>query len=136
MNARIVSSILAFVAIFLASGCASQESAPPALETSSQAVALVIDLQEGFKEDTVVIRVNGREIFNKEDVSTDYSLGRADSVETQVLRGSSVRLEVAVPSQQLSESLALEVSKDVYLGVSVRDGKIDHQLSDEPFKYF
>ena len=97
--------------------------------------SLVIDLQDGFSDDTVVIRVDGQEIFHKEGVNTDYSLGRADSVEIQVPEGS-VNVEVTVPSRHLSDTIVLEVSTTVYLGVSILDDRIDYRISDEMFLYF
>ena len=97
--------------------------------------SLVMDLQDGFSDDTVMIRVAGQEIFHKEGVNTDYSLGRADSVEVQVPEGS-VDVEVTVPSRDLLESIVLEVSTTVYLGISILDDRIDIQISDEMFLYF
>lgn len=98
-------------------------------------VSLVIDLQDGFADDTVVIRVEGREVYHKQAVNTDYSLGRADSVEVQVREGS-VSVEIAVPSRRLSDTKVLEVSRTVYLGVSILGEKIDYRISDEMFLYF
>jgi hypothetical protein len=98
-------------------------------------VSLVIDLQDGFADDTVVICVDGQEVYHEQDVNTDYSLGRADSVEIRVSQGS-VSVEIAVRSRHLSDTLALEVSKTVYLGVSILDDKIDYRISDEMFRYF
>jgi hypothetical protein len=97
--------------------------------------SLVIDLQDGFSDDTVVIRVDGRETFHKQSVSTDYSLGRADSVEIQVSEGR-VKVEVAVPSRRLSDAILLDVSTTVYLGVSIPDGEVGFRISNEMFLYF
>ena len=97
--------------------------------------SLVIDLQDGFSNDTVVVQVNGQEIFHKEGVNTDYSIGRADSVEIQVPEDS-VRVEVAVPSRHLSDIVVLKVLTTVYLGISILDDKIEHRISDEMFLYF
>lgn len=101
-----------------------------------QAMALVvIDLQEGFSDDTVVIQVNGREAFHKLNVETDYAIGRADSVAIQVPEGP-VRIEVRVPSKGLSDSQVLEAAEKVYVGVSIVQGKINFRLSHEEFLYF
>lgn len=97
--------------------------------------SLVIDLQDGFSDDTVVIRVDGQEIFHKRGVNTDYALGRADSVKIQVPEGS-VEVAVTVPSRHLSDTIVLEVSTTVYLGVSILDDGIDYRISDEMFLYF
>jgi hypothetical protein len=84
MNVRFIWSVLVTVAMVFAPECAQQESTPLTMEAPNQAGVLGIDLQDGFVEDTVVIRVDGREIFKQENVSTVYALGRADAVETQV----------------------------------------------------
>ena len=122
--------------IFLG-GCSesARTETPGAGTEGGEMVTLAIDLQDGFSDDTVVIRVDGQEIFHKEGVNTDYSLGRADSVEIQVPEGS-VNVEVTVPSRHLSDTIVLEVSTTVYLGVSILDDRIDYRISDEMFLYF
>jgi hypothetical protein len=97
--------------------------------------SLVIDFQDGFSDDTVVVQVDGQVIFHKKGVNTDYSLGRADSVEIQVHEGS-VNVDVTVPSRHLSDTVALEVSTKIYLGVSIIDDRISFRVSDELFLYF
>ncbi len=44
-------------------------------------VLLHIAFQEGFTDDTVVVRVNGREVFRKGSVKTRLQIGYADSFE-------------------------------------------------------
>ena len=68
-------------------------------------------------------------------MNTDYSISRADSVEVQVCQGS-VSIEIDVPSRHLQDTLALEVSGTVYLGVSILDDKFDYRTSKEMFYYF
>jgi hypothetical protein len=97
--------------------------------------SLVIDLQDGFADDTVVIRVEGKEIYHKQDVNTNHALGHADSVETQVDQ-SSISIEIIVLSRFLRDILALDVCGTMYLGVSILDDKIDYRISKEMFYYF
>lgn len=97
--------------------------------------SLVIDLQDGFADDTVVIRVDAQEIFHQQGVNTDYALGRADSVEIQVPEGS-VDVEVTVPSRHVSGTIVLEVLAPVYLAVSISDNSVHYRVSDEMFLYF
>ena len=47
-----------------------------------------------------------------------------------------VNVEVTVPSRHLSDTIVLEVSTTVYLGVSILDDRIDYRISDEMFLYF
>ncbi len=98
-------------------------------------IPLVIDIQDGFLEDTVAIKVDNEEIFYKKDVNTDYSLGRADSVEVQVSEGT-INVEITVLSRHISGVISIKVSAKIYLGVSIVDNKIDFKISDEMFLYY
>ena len=96
---------------------------------------IVIDLQDGFADDEVLILAEGQEIFNKKGVNTDYSIGLAASVKCEV----SVKhliVEVSVPSRRISDNTKVDVSARSYLGVSILDNKIDYQFSDEEFINF
>lgn len=96
---------------------------------------LHIALQEGFTNDTVIIRINGKEIFHKPGVKTRLQIGYADSIEINVQEGS-VKVEITLPLRNLSESTVLQVLKPVYLGVSITpENKISCRSSYEPFGY-
>jgi hypothetical protein len=97
-------------------------------------VTLAIDLQDGFVDDTVVLRVNGEEVFRKEHVSTKLLLGLADSCNKEVEKGS-VSVEISVETRDIVKTIPLDVSADTYLGVSVVNGMIEYIISDEPFVY-
>jgi hypothetical protein len=98
-------------------------------------ISISIDLQDGFSDDTVMVQVNGREIFSKSGVNTDYSIGRADSVQTMVPEGS-VEIAVAVPSRSLSDKVVINAAAEVYVGVSIIDDRIVFRTSDEMYTYF
>lgn len=98
-------------------------------------ISISIDLQDGFSDDIVVVQVNGQEIFNKKGVNTDYSLGRADSVETLVPEDS-VEVAVAVPSKSLSDTVVIKAAAEIYLGVSIIDDRIVFRISDKMYRYF
>lgn len=95
---------------------------------------LRIDLQDGFTEDLVIVRVNGTEMFRKESVTTKLLLGYADYLQAQIPEGSA-DVEIVVPSRGLSKSVSVQVSQQYYLGVSIRDGAIEFLARDEPFSY-
>ncbi len=78
---------------------------------------LSINLQDGFTNDTVVVRVNGQEVFNETSVKTRPQIGLAGAFEVEVPQGS-VDIQIAVPLKNVSESLQLQVSNPVHLGVS------------------
>lgn len=97
--------------------------------------SLFIDLQDGFSDDTVIVKVNDRQVFHKDNVNTDYALGRADSVEISIHQDQVV-IEVDVPFRRLSDTLALESTHTIYLGISIIEDRIDFRISDKRFLYF
>ena len=50
---------------------------------------------EGFQNSTVSVKVDGREVYRRAGVSTDWTISRADAVEVQT-EAAAVQLEVAV----------------------------------------
>ena len=99
------------------------------------AALLVIHLENGFHGDTVHLRVRGQTILDREDVSTNYSVGLAAVVETEVAKGP-VAIELAVPTQDLADRTTWDVVGTLYLGVSIIDGEIRYRTSDELLEYF
>lgn len=95
---------------------------------------LRVDLQEGFKDDAVDLRVNGQDGFQKEGVTTKLLLGLASSAEIEVPNGT-VTIEIKVPTKNLAKTISLEVPSAKYLGISIANGKIEHIVSHEPFGY-
>lgn len=95
---------------------------------------LHVDLQEGFTDDEVALRINGQELFQKEGVTTKTLLGLASSAEIEVPNGT-VTIEIKVPTKNLAKTISLETSGSEYLGVSIENGKIKHIVSPEPFGY-
>ena len=95
---------------------------------------LRIDLQDGFEGDTVVVKINNKELYRKKGVKTQLTLGYADSLETEVPEGQNT-IEIELPEKNIFESISLTVSSPVYLGLSVSDGKIVARQSKEFFAY-
>jgi hypothetical protein len=96
---------------------------------------LHIDLQEGFFEDTVAVFVNGNETYRKAGVKTRVQIGLAESLKVEVSE-ERVQVRVSLPLKNLSEAVEIQVSTDVYLGVSLsRDGKLICRTSGQPFRY-
>ena len=97
---------------------------------------LHIDFQEGFVDDSVVVRVNDEEYF-KQDIRTRLQTGYAGSLEIDVQRRR-VDVEVNLPSKGISKSIPVVFDKSdiVYLGLSVTaQGEISERVSHEPFGY-
>lgn len=95
---------------------------------------LTVDLQEGFADDLVEIRINDREVFRQAGVSTQLLLGYAASFETPVRQGT-VKIEINLPRKNLSKTIVFQVLDRVFLGVSVQGDQIFHTTSPKPFGY-
>jgi hypothetical protein len=74
-------------------------------------------------------------VFHQTGVSTDYSIGRAEGVESQVPAGKA-RVEVRLPLKKLSGSVEVDLQETKYVGVKVQAGRIEFKVSDEMFLYF
>jgi hypothetical protein len=79
---------------------------------------LHVDLREGFQRDTVIVRVDGREVYNRPDVETNYSVGLADRLTAEVSTGT-VRVEVLLPRRGLEGSLTIPVTDSATLSFSL-----------------
>jgi hypothetical protein len=98
-------------------------------------VEIPIDLQDGFKDDTVVISVEGRELLRDEAVSTRFQIGRAKSVKLQVPEGRT-ELTVEVPTRNLRGTATVDTTKPVFVGISLTtQGKLQIRVQDQPFGY-
>lgn len=95
---------------------------------------LVVDLQDGFKDDQVEIRVDGKLVSEMEHVTTSLLTGIATSVETELDAGK-ITLSVNVLTRDISSSLELDLLADRYIGVSLTIEGIEFIVSDSPFGY-
>jgi hypothetical protein len=95
---------------------------------------LNVALEEGFEDDTVVVEVNGRQVFEGDAVTTRMQIGLAKSFEVPV-QGQEAVVEVRVPSRRVSGRLERPVADRLYVGVSLQDDKIVFRTSEEPFGY-
>ena len=93
-----------------------------------------IALQDGFEDDSVVIKVNDKEVFKNESVKTKRQIGKAASFDLEVNEGAT-NVEISLPLKKLSETIDLKVSGEVYLGISLVEDRIEHRISSEPFRY-
>jgi hypothetical protein len=97
---------------------------------------LQIDLQEGFTDDAVEIRINGVEHFSRSGVKTRMQIGLATSLEGIEVPQGTTHIEVTLPQKHLSKTITVPVIGPTYMAVSIsRAGQIEYQLSSEPFGY-
>lgn len=94
---------------------------------------LRIDLQEGFDNDSVAVRVDGAEVYRKTGVKTRPTVGVADSFEIEARDPAHVEIDVATKMHKVA--IDLKVSEFPYLGVSCARGGLQLQPSRELFRY-
>jgi hypothetical protein len=101
---------------------------------------LVIDLQDGFKDDTVILRINNDEVFRKKHITTDLRISLATRFTTNINSGE-VQVEVIIPTKDLIDNYKFIINSESYLGISIVESELPNKkikfiLSQEPFVYF
>lgn len=99
----------------------------------SEEGTLHLALHDGFNGDTVVLLVDGREVFRRDGVQTDPRTNLAASVDVP-WSGQPERLEVRLPALGLAGESPLG-GQAPFVGIFVRDGEVRFRLSEEPFGY-
>lgn len=95
---------------------------------------LKVDLQEGFAGETVVLLLNGSEVYRGAP-KTRTQIGLAESLSFD-LPPQRLTLEVIMPLSGVSASLDLNLFQDLYVGVTLSpDGVLSLRSSLEPFGY-
>lgn len=92
------------------------------------------DLQTGFQNDSVAIAVDGETVYEKDTVTTSLLEGMADSFEVTIESGTH-QVNVQLPDRNMEASHSVDVKQDIYLGISVEEGKIVFRQSENPFGY-
>jgi hypothetical protein len=100
---------------------------------------LYVDIQQGFKDDTVIVKVNGNDVFAKEHKTTSPLVGPAASSSIPIDEGLAM-VQALVPHRNLQGSLEFQVDSDIYLGISINKSnekeRIGFLKGDRPFDYF
>jgi hypothetical protein len=94
-----------------------RREAPPALSR------LHLVLEDGFQDDTVVVRAAGRELLRRDGVTTRTQLSHAGDAEVEVPEGR-VTLEVEVPTKGVSDRVEVDAAATPVVGLSLRDGQV------------
>ena len=90
-----------------------------------QVMALRVRLGDGFKDDTVSVRVNGEQVYRKSGVTTYLRLSRAESVDLES-DARTVRLEVAVDGGP-SAARDIQLPYTPFVEANVVDGRLELQ---------
>ena len=92
-------------------------------------MVLHVALRDGFHNDTVTIRVNGKEVYRKSGVTTDLTISFADSVEVPI-DGGTARLDVAVDGGQ-ARSEEITVAETPFVAVRIVGARMEFRKSKE-----
>ena len=114
-------------------GCGGAESTRPSGHGSGPS-SLRIDLQAGFRGDSVKARIDGNLAYASEEVTTALLTGFADSfdVELEADQGE-VLLELTVGPT--THEQRLDIDRGAFAGLSIVDGGLEVIQSDDAFGY-
>jgi len=94
-------------------------------------MTLRVRLGEGFQNNTVNVRVDGKQVYGRSGVSTDWTISRADAVDIET-RADSVQLEVSVDDGPPAVR-AIEPARTPFVEVRFVNGELQlHALEQEP----
>jgi hypothetical protein len=100
---------------------------------------LFVHIQEGFKDDIVIVKVNENDVIVKEHITSSPLVGPAASFSIHVNEGLAI-VKALVPHRNLQGSLEFQVDSDIYLGISIVESngqeKIGFIKGERPFGYF
>lgn len=99
-----------------------------------KSASLSIDLQNGFANDKVHVKVNGVEVYRNNAVTTQRLLGIAGSTKMSIEDGTA-EVEIEISSRGLSWGETVEIKGDLHLGVAVEGGGLSVFQSKTPFGY-
>lgn len=95
--------------------------------------------QDGFVNDDVIVRVNGKEVIREARLKGNDPLvpiAAMRDVEIDELDAATGNVDVEVPSRGLSRSFDLDFRESPYLGIAIVGGDIAMRRSARPFEYF
>ncbi len=127
-----------WIAVMLVLGSSGQacsgrdpSAAPAPALKEEKVMTLRVRLGEGFQNNTVSVRVDGKQVYQRSGVSTDWTISRADAVDVQTAAGS-VQLEVSVDGGPPAVQ-AIEPARTPFVEVRSVNGELQlHALAQEP----
>ena len=96
---------------------------------------LSIHLQEGFADDTAVVRLNGVESGRWTHLNTKRLLGYAEVIDLPKPTDQDIQLELSLPNRGLAGRALVPGARDSFVGVNVTDGRLQIAVRDRPFSY-
>jgi hypothetical protein len=96
-----------------------------------------VAFQEGFQNDTVVVQLDGAEVYRRAGLKTRMQIGLAETFELDAAPGpTELRIEVLTQNADVRIPIEVPAVGDLYVGVSVTpDGVVSHKVTNQPFRY-
>lgn len=104
------------------------------MDETDMKIKLRVDFQDGFSDDIIIIKINGKEVHTATQVTTDNALSFATYFEDRFERGK-IEFQILVPTRDLTQSFPFDIESDMYLGISILGGKLQFRFSDKQFLY-
>jgi len=95
---------------------------------------LHLAFEDGFDDDTVVVRVDGREVTRRIGLRSSLATALAATEDAQVGSGAG-EVAVAVSSRGLTATRKVDFTAEPHLAIAIRDGALVLRTSREPFVY-
>jgi hypothetical protein len=96
---------------------------------------LSIHLQEGFADDTAIVRLNGIESGRWTHLNTRQLLGYAEVIDLPKPAAADIQLELSLPNRGLTARTLVPGAGDSFVAVNVIDDRLQLAVRDRPFSY-
>ncbi len=94
-------------------------------------VTLGIDFHDGFENDTVVVIINGQEVFRQEYVNTSLQ-AYAATFKTEIKKGTTL-IKIVIPTRNLDCARKDDMTHDTQLIVSIIGNEIECMRAPEAY---
>jgi len=98
---------------------------------SPSVATLHLYLTDGFKNDRVVVSVDGRKVFDGTGVTTKKLLGLAKQLQPVTVAGDTARLEIELPEKGLNATISADLSKGSHVPVAIENGQLTHSVEKQ-----
>ena len=93
-------------------------------------IRLTIILERGFKDDTVIVKINEKEIFHKKNITTKLLIGMAESLQLNVQEGL-VTFKISLPDKNIVKDFSAEILHPSILKLSLENGELRYNIIEE-----
>ena len=90
--------------------------------------AVHVYLLDGFSQDQVTIRADGRVVFEAPDVTTKRLLGYAKKL-PPIEAGASLQLQLELPQRAIRSEINVDLQSECHVAISVEGGQLKHFVS-------